>query len=437
MISCPSCGSCRIWKNGFKFGVQTFLCRDCSRRFSTPKQNLLVKLNVPSQIGESFNATSNIAHVKLRNSQLTVKKVLNDPSFPFCEDIGSHIDPCKATVGKDINALLSTIDNAKVCVPDKGAKNLVTVERQITALAQGTKLTEAELKGKIIEFIWWLKTQKENYTEKTIKNKAGMIRTLYNRGSNLYNPDSVILTIRMQKWSDGTKANSIQAYRSFTKCFNILAEDLPQYKHETKLPFIPLETEIDQLIAGSSKKVATFLQTLKETCCRAGEAWQLEWTHIDCEHNIITINNPEKHGLPRQIKVSSKLISMVQALPKTSKHVFGGHMLAHFRKNFTIQRRRVANTLKNPRIEQIHFHTLRHWGASMLYHKTKSILHVKERLGHRSIVSTMIYTHLVSFESDDFITRRTKDIDEAEELLKAGFDYVTDMEGYKLFRKRK
>jgi len=433
LLSCPSCGSCRIWKNGFKFGVQTFLCRDCSRRFS----DSTVKININSQRSKMFNPTSDLLNSRILNTNFSLKKRSDDFTFPVSEDICSH-DSSRLTNIGTLKYFSSYNSKCQVCATEtKEAKNLITVEPQIKTLAQGTKLTEAELKGKIIEFIWWLKKQKENYTEKTIKNKAGMIRTLYNRGSNLYNPDSVILTIRMQKWCDGTKANSIQAYRSFTKCFNIPAEDLPQYKHETKLPFIPLETEIDQLIAGSSKKVATFLQTLKETCCRAGEAWRLEWTHIDCEHNIITINNPEKHGLPRQIKVSSKLISMIQALPKTSKHVFGGHMLAHFRKNFTIQRRRVANTLKNPRIEQIHFHTLRHWGASMLYHKTKSILHVKERLGHRSIVSTMIYTHLVSFESDDFITRRTKDINEAEELLKAGFDYVTDMEGYKLFRKRK
>ena len=73
----------------------------------------------------------------------------------------------------------------------------------------------------------------------------------------------------------------------------------------------------------------------------------------------------------------------------------------------------------------------------MLYHKTKLLLHVKEKLGHRSIVSTILYTHLVDFEGDEYITKRTNNIDEAEELLKSGFDYITDMEGYKLFRKRK
>lgn len=34
---------------------------------------------------------------------------------------------------------------------------------------------------------------------------------------------------------------------------------------EKKIPFIPMEQEIDALIAGSNKKLAAFLQLLKET----------------------------------------------------------------------------------------------------------------------------------------------------------------------------
>ena len=71
------------------------------------------------------------------------------------------------------------------------------------------------------------------------------------------------------------------------------------------------------------------------------------------------------------------------------------------------------------------------------HHWTKDILHVKQLLGHRSIQSTMIYTHLINFEGDEFTCRTAKTIEEAKGLIEAGFDYVTDMNGYKLFRKRK
>jgi hypothetical protein len=39
----------------------------------------------------------------------------------------------------------------------------------------------------------------------------------------------------------------------------------PRYVRVETLPFIPLEREIDDLIAGVNSKTATFLQLIKET----------------------------------------------------------------------------------------------------------------------------------------------------------------------------
>ncbi len=128
---------------------------------------------------------------------------------------------------------------------------------------------------------------------------------------------------------------------------------------------------------------------------------------------------------------------MMNRLPKTSQKIFGNIRLIYFRKNFIKQRKRRAYKLQNPRINRITFHTLRHFYGSMEYHKTKDILHVKERLGHRDINSTLIYTHLVTFEGDEYHTATVKTIKEDEELLKAGFEYVTERDGIKIYRKRK
>jgi len=90
---------------------------------------------------------------------------------------------------------------------------------------------------------------------------------------------------------------------------------------------------------------------------------------------------------------------------------------------------------------KITFITLRHWKGTMEYHKTKDILHVKNILGHKAIKSTMIYINLESAlfqaKSDEFTVRVARTLDEACQLLEVGFDYVTDMEGAKLFRRRK
>ena len=91
------------------------------------------------------------------------------------------------------------------------------------------------------------------------------------------------------------------------------------------------------------------------------------------------------------MKVISKTIAMINAMPKTSDRVFNATMQV-LENNFACQRKKIVLTLQSPRLNQIHFHTLHHWKATM---------------------------------------------EEAKALIETGFEYVTDMENIKLFRKRK
>jgi len=73
----------------------------------------------------------------------------------------------------------------------------------------------------------------------------------------------------------------------------------------------------------------------------------------------------------------------------------------------------------------------------MEYAKTKNLLWVKHVLGHKSIKNTEIYMHLCDFSSEEYHSAIAKTIDEARKLIESGFDYVCDMDGVKLFSKRK
>jgi integrase len=94
-----------------------------------------------------------------------------------------------------------------------------------------------------------------------------------------------------------------------------------------KIPFIPKEEELDALIAGCGPKTSTFLQLLKETAMRAGEAHALKWTDIDFETDTIRIT-PEKGSNPRIFKLSNRLKNMVTDLKSKSRldHVFSKHL---------------------------------------------------------------------------------------------------------------
>ena len=69
--------------------------------------------------------------------------------------------------------------------------------------------------------------------------------------------------------------------------------------------------------------------------------------------------------------------------------------------------------------------------------RARDILHVKQLLGHKSINNTLIYTHLVTFESDEFHVKTASTLKEACELAEAGFDYFTTIDDVQIFRKRK
>ena len=73
----------------------------------------------------------------------------------------------------------------------------------------------------------------------------------------------------------------------------------------------------------------------------------------------------------------------------------------------------------------------------MEYASTKDILHVMQLLGHKSIENTLKYTQLVNFKTDGYIRKVAKPIEEDTQLIETGFEYITERDGYKLFKKRK
>jgi integrase len=310
------------------------------------------------------------------------------------------------------------------------SKNLATVEPEKLAQREGTILS-GEVKGKILEYSFSL--LKKGYSKYTINGRTKLLKRLAKLG-NLLDPESIKEVIAKQEWSGGRKENAVNAYTGFLQMQNA-KWDPPQYRRIRRLPFIPTESEVDQLIGGCNKRMATFLQLLKETGARCGEACQLKWIDIDVENSSVRVT-PEKGSNPRMFRISNKLMSMLNMVPKDMQTVFVPNANV-LRKSFQIQRKKIAFKLQNPRLSQISFHTLRHFKATMEYHKTKDILHVMQVLGHKNINNTLIYTQLINFKDDDYIAKVAHSEQEVCQLLEAGFEYVCDYDRDKILRKRK
>ena len=410
--SCPECGSTKTWKDGIRetrLGpVQRYVCRSCGYRFSF----------------NGLGTSEALQRIYTKPLKSKVNITIN------CR---GQDETLKAT-SFSRTGLKKTSDAATVVRLEASAKEKPAggTEKQTAG-----EIKPETIKGKIVEFLW--KLEKDGRTKGTIKNYSRMLNSFLKNNINPFDPEEVKDYIAKTPFELSTKDNFCRMLNVWFRFLGINWQQ-PKYTYSAKIPFIPTEQELDQLIAGCGRKTATFLQLLKETGARAGEIGKLTWNDIDFERRIVRIS-AEKGSLPRMLPISLKVINMLENIKKNvnSNRIF---IRDSIYVNFSIARKRIAQKLANPRILNITFHTFRHWKATMEYHKTKDILHVKELLGHRNLESTQIYIHIertlfTNAPPEEFHVKVAKTQEEITQLLEAGFEYVLQKDGLAFFRKRK
>jgi integrase len=425
---CPECGSSRLYKDGLRHTnegqVQRFLCRDCGYRFSESS----VKVNVTVKVDKTLNSKKNYRKVRVTSRDSSVDKVADGLPFLLGEDVGSHDF---SIVEKDLNSFSFYNSKRQVCALDKKAKNLdLTTEMKTVA----GDLNQTQ-QGLIVEFQW--KMKKRQLSDITIKNRTFRLAKLAKLGADLMNPETVETILATEEMTTPQKFTTVKTYAAFTKAFSIKWDPV-KIRYEPKEPFYPLEEEIDLLINSCSKTTAAFLQVAKDTGARISEIRKIQWTDINEKNNTIAINHPAKGSRSRTVKVSEKTLYLLKKVRKNhGEHVFNPTYVSQ-RPIFNRVRKQLAEKTQNPRLLQIHFHTLRHWRASMEYEKTGDIYAVKDLLGHKCISNTDRYQH-GSFSNEEYVVKRPQTSQEEDTLINAGFQFVRfdSKEDVPIYRKRK
>jgi len=271
--------------------------------------------------------------------------------------------------------------------------------------------------------------------QNTIRSISYSLRQL-NKNADLKNPEEVKTYLANSTVCNATKTKLCFAYNWFCQTNNI-QWTRPIYKWERKIPIIPTTANIDKIISASTRKYATIFTILKETGLEGHELATTTRKHIDSEQGIISAQGCKGHN-SRAIKLKQKTADMLRhyLIKYTIEYPFPNSraMGDAWRK----ARDKLAETLQEPQLKTIPLRNLRHYHATMLYDKTKDILLVKQRLGHKKIETTMFYTQLITFnEEEDYTCKTASNITEATKLIEVGFEYITEMNGLKLFRKRK
>ena len=208
--------------------------------------------------------------------------------------------------------------NSQVCELLQESKNLAE-KPQLERLAGATN---ADLKGLLT--VYMAKAEQQGHAETTIHRNVQNLTWIATH-ADLGDPVKVWTTIENQKtWKNGTKQIVASAYKHFRKTFNKplpLDLNFTKWVMSERIPYVPTEKELVELIANSNYRIAPFLQLLFETGMRSGEAWALTWADIDLDRKIVTLNAyvVEKHGRPRQFKISDRLVAMFNRLPKEQR----------------------------------------------------------------------------------------------------------------------
>ena len=122
-----------------------------------------------------------------------------------------------------------------------------------------------------------------------------LLKRLVKAGANLLDAEDVKAKIATQKWKSSVKMLAVYAYDQFCKMEGITWTK-PRYRQEETVLYVPDEKDIDALISfAHSKRMAAFLQCLKETFADPGEILRLEWR--DIKDNVIMIAHPVKGHL--------------------------------------------------------------------------------------------------------------------------------------------
>ena len=158
---------------------------------------------------------------------------------------------------------------------------------------------------------------------------------------------------------------------------------------------------------------------------------------IDLERGILSIRGYKGHA-SRTFKLKSETVAMLKWYVNTfrdKKPLFPNPRAINVA--WRRYRKRASEKFQDSSILTIRLYDLRHYYATMLYHKTRDILLVKSKLGHKRIETTLIYTQLIDFKGEEYYSAIAKTVKEARALIEEGYEYVCEIEGVKLFRKRK
>lgn len=255
------------------------------------------------------------------------------------------------------------------------------------------------------EFLKILETELKisKFSDYTLRNYLDFNRKLL--GHSNKHPDNInmqdIKTFMADKMSDKSPSSVILFLASIKFAYvAVFAKDptigIKRPKKENKIPVVLTKEEITQLIdSANNLKSKLILQLLYSSGLRVSEIVNIKKEDINFEQNNGWVRAGK--GKKDRIFIISKKLS-----PKLKKYSEKNKDWKYlFSKEKPLSTRNIQKIIKNivkksGINKKIHPHTFRHSFATHLLDSGVDLRKIQELLGHSSISTTQIYTHISS-----------------------------------------
>jgi hypothetical protein len=294
--------------------------------------------------------------------------------------------------------------------------------------------TEAKYKEQIDKTI--AKATVEGKAKNTIINFRHRLKQL-DHICNLMNPNDVKQAIGYSKLSNSSKYSYALAYEWFCKA-NGLTWQKPRYKWNLPTPIMPTTKQVERIISASTPKFATIYKLMVETGVEGEELHKTHRNQYDTTQGIISIKGLKGHD-SANYKLKPELTQLMNEYMAKYPNDFPFPQPKVMSDMWRRARNKATQIHNDSTLKTIPMKNLRNYSGAQFYlNYEKDTIGTMRHLRHKKLETTMHYLRAIVLDQEpEYISRTSKTIEEDQQLINAGFQYVTERDGIKLFRKRK
>jgi len=241
-------------------------------------------------------------------------------------------------------------------------------------------------------------------TQKRYIDRVSAFARHFGKSPEQLGPEDVrsyqLYLLQERKLSSSTLNVTVSALRFFygiclRQDWNV--ERIIYARREKKLPLILSSEELVQFFhAVRSKKYRALFMTIYSTGLRVSEATQLKISDVDSKRMTVRVEQG-KGNKDRYVMLSPKLLDTLRdywKMYRPDKWLFPGEKADKHMSPTSVRHVCRIASLESRLIKRVTPHTLRHCFATHLLEAGTDLRKIQTLLGHKSLVSTALYTHV-------------------------------------------